>query len=930
MIPEPVRVRTDSHDVLGSLLGSGLVLTAGDALPDVGGGIRVHLSESAHDGRVAWRDPSTGAALVALDHGIGSARVRWGVLPEGHRAPCAVLTGDGPLRTAVVPEVDGATVDTRDIDQEVTGAALVCGDLLLGVALPGRETRVLAASALLAFPEARDVLADHALPVQADSVGSVAAVDIDLHLALQWFGEVTAGPAPSDPSEHARLTDMCLSMVRASPRAALEAAAAAERPGPLHAALDRLTADPGTPVEVFMDLVLFAVRGLEAWEADMCAVAARRLEAADVPSEHEAVRAEGTVTAHRLAAQLMGRQGRFAAGSDAVTALRGFLRGLPDDEHDRYRTIEIDTLWALAVALMDVERFQEADGILGDLVDSCVAAAERGVVGSRSQLVDALIARSGALAATGLAAEALRSATEAVRVCEELRVCAPDSHTQDLATAHLQRASVLRYFGREDEAAAAESLSQEVREQGPEVPANPAMSVRLLASRGREHAVAGRHTEALEVFTDMVRIVRAEGVRGSGGRAYLAMALLGQGDALFETGHKERALEASAEAVDVCRQGGVDLAGPGSSLMMPLVRHARLLHSMGRTRAVLDATIEIEDLAGEVDLGAGVLASGRAESAAMRAFTLWFLGRDREALDAAESALGLIADLPGGSYVRGQETAVRGLRDTLVTTLEHSGSGPEDPAGDPLRTGVRLSGTSVVQLNSGLFDMALGMASEAIEILRSSGEEGPEALKALAQAHAVRAWAHPENGALEAVVADAEAALHLMRNGAEGAAPRFLSSTLRTRGWALIRLERWEEAVPALVESVASTRAEVERGGAPSQNLADQVGQLARAYTWLGRYHHALPHAAEAVALGRAIMASGDDPDAAGELLGRHLTYLAFPLWKVGDAEAVTVAEEAVRVLEGLGERTPARDRTLAEARQLLDAVRGPGGSSTE
>jgi tetratricopeptide (TPR) repeat protein len=930
LIPEPVRVRTDDHESLGALLGPGIVLTAGDVIPAVGEGVRVQRSDTAHDGRVVWRDPSSGAALVDVDGGVGSARVRWGVLPEGPRVPCAVLTGDGPVRTALVPDGDGPAVDTRDIDREVTGAALVCGDLLLGVAVPGPDTPVLTASELLAVPEVRDILADHGLSDRADRVGSAVPADTDVDLARERLRTIVSAPPPSDPTEYARLTDTCLGLARALPHELLLAAASsAERPGPLHAALDRLIADPDTPVEVFMDLVLFDVRGLEAWEADVCAVAARRLEVADVPSEHEAARAEGTVRAHHLAARLMGRQGRFAAGSDAVTALRGFLRGLPDDEHDRYRTIEMDTLWALAVALADAEKLREAEGVLGDLVDSCVAAAERGVVGSRSQLVDALLARSGALVATGLAAEALRSATEAVRVCEELRVSAPDSHTQDLANAHLHRASVLRYLGREDEAAAAEALSQEAREQGPEVPTTPAMSVRLLASRGREHAVAGRHTEALAVFTDMVRIVRAEDVRGSGGRAFLVMGLLGQGDALFATGHKERALEAFAEAVDVCRQGGVDLAGPGSSLMMPLVRHARLLHSMGRTRAVLAATIEIEDLAGEVDLGAGVLASGRAESAAMRAFTLRFLGRDREALDAAETALGLIADLPGGSYVRGQETAVRGLRDTLVTTLEQSGSGPEDPAGDPLRTGVRLSDTSVVQLNSGLFDMALGMASEAIEILRSSGEEGSEALKALAQAHAVRAWAHPGN-ALEAAVADAEAALHLMRNGAEGAAPRFLNSTLRTRGWALSLLERWEEAVPALVESVASTRAEVERGGAPSRNLADQVGLLARAYTWLGRHHDALPHAAEAVALGRAIVASGDDPDAAGELLGRYLTYLAFPLWKVGDAEAVTVAEEAVRVLEGLGERTPARDRTLGEARQLLDAVRDPGGSAAE
>jgi tetratricopeptide (TPR) repeat protein len=819
-------------------------------------------------------------------------------------------------------------VDTRDIDREVTGAALVCGDLLLGVALPGPDTPVLTASELLAVPEVRDILADHGLSDRADRVGSAVPADADVDLARDRLRAIASAPPPSDPAEYARLTDTCLGLARALPHELLLAAASsAERPGPLHAALDRLIADPETPVEVFMDLVLFDVRGLEAWEADMCAVAARRLEVADVSLEHEAVRAEGTVTAHHLAARLMGRQGRFAAGSDVVAALRGFLRELPDDEHDRYRAVEINTLKRHTNALLAGGRDRASAEALDDLIAVCRTAIERGAVEHLSTLAEALGWQATGLLVADRPTESLESASERVRILGELQESDPGSRSQDLEAAHTQRATALRVLGRGDEAKAAEVQSWAMAEQRPEEPTGSFSSIMRQYRRGKEHFNAGRYTEAAEVLTEAARISRARGEGDDTDRQQAVTVLMLCSEALFHCGRKEEALEHSAEAVDMVRRIAEDFIAPGMTLMAALHRRARQLYAMGRASALLAATTEIEDLAAQADLGAfgGVLAPQRAESAVLRVYALRFLGRHRETLEAVEAALGLIADLPPGDAMRSWEASMHRERDAMETALEQQGEGPGDG------TGTSLSANSAVQLNAGSFDLALGLASEAIEILRSSGQGEPGALEGLAQALAVRARAHHNNRAFEASVADAEGALHLMRNGAEGVAPRFLAHVLRTRGWALSRLERWDEAVPAFVESVASTRTELERGGAHPVDLSRQLNELAVAYSWLGRHSDALPHAVEAAALSRAIVSSGDwDPDAAAELLGTCLTNLAFLLWKVGDAEAVTAAEEAVRVLEGLGGSTPARDHTLGEARQVLDAVRGPGGSAAE
>ncbi|KOX16005.1 hypothetical protein [Nocardiopsis sp. NRRL B-16309] len=567
-VPAPVTVRTDRQEVLGGLVGPRLVLAAGDSFPDTGGIVGVGAPGNGCAGRVVWHG-ADGAALITVDGDLPRpGPTRWGVLPEGRRTPCTVLTGDGAVRTTVEPAQDVPdrfSVDARDTGADITGAPVVCGDMVLGVVLSGPSHRVLPLTALPAVPAARAVLDHHGVSGRAEPIGTAIPAESGLprDLAVQRLHGIATSPPPSGPAEFARLTDTCLGLATALTTDVVEAADSVASPGPLHAALDRLAADPETPVEVFVHLFTAEVRGLRAWKAAFCAIAARRF-ADEAGRPRARLRAGAVVNAHRLAARALAGEERFAAVSDTLAELRVFLEGLPDDEHDAHRSAEIAALGHHALTLMRKDRSLEAAETYGVLAMACKAAVERGVGDHRSEFVGALSARAAMLMLLGLPAEALKCVSSAVRVGEKLREIDPGSVSEALGDAHGQRAILLRSLGRTAEAEASEALAAEVAGPRPEGPADPTEMVMLLGSRAKEHTVAGRHAEAAETLAEAVRYVPAGDQADEIDRRTLGILLSARAEALVRAGRPQEAREVAARAAEAGRRPGAPGAGPAA------------------------------------------------------------------------------------------------------------------------------------------------------------------------------------------------------------------------------------------------------------------------------------------------------------------------------------------------------------------------------
>jgi tetratricopeptide (TPR) repeat protein len=876
------------------------------------------------EGRVVWSGPE-GAALVSLNTNLGSTLVRWGVVPEGRRTPCTFLTEDRAIRTTIEPVENAAdrfSVDTRDIGQDITGAAVLCGDLLLGVALPGSAATVLTSEALLTDTAVQALLTDHGLFGQAAPVGASIPRPHTPEAAHRLLSNIAASPPPPD-TEYARITDTCLDLARSLPANVVEAADSADRYGPLHSALDRLIADPNTSVEVFLGLIPTEARTLQAWKADLYTVAARSF-ATEARLPGVKLWTEPAVKAYRAAVEALLNQGRLAAGSDAVAALRDYLDGLPEEEHDLYRSAEIAALTEHTAYLAGKERYPEALETSDALAAACHTAIDRGVSVDGAVLVTGLAVSATAALLAGHPVQALAFATDAVRVCEELREAAPGSLSSELGRAHMEQAAALRSLRRVDEAAAAEARGREALDHPSEESDGPRDAVMILISRSTLQSSAGQHKEAAETLAEAIRRIRSEGMEDHS--PMLGMMLSMRAGALFYSGHTAEALKVSEESAEVARRYSDDALGAGFSLTAVLIQRARALLQTGRARATLTITTEIADLVGERHPGeSSHISKVRAENMATRAHTLQRLGRDREALDTIDTALELIADLPASDDIQQWKAGLHNVRDTLEG-IPDSGRGHNPD--DPLRSGGRLRAVAQDSLGGGRIDLPIGLATEAIEILEPIEGTDPRAREELAWAHHIRADAYNKKGRHASTVVDAQTALRLLRKCAEPTVPGLFEAVLRMLAWGLLRSERWEEAVPVLTESVALRRTALERGDRRAlERLAEELSQLARAHSKLGQYREALPYATEAVTLSRKIAEVGNTaPDLSGALLANSLIHLAYPLGMVGDAEAVTVAEEAVRILEGLDEHAPSRDRLLNDASALLDSLRDTDG----
>lgn len=411
----PVRIRHDQHDLPGCLIGPRLVLTAGQGPP--GDRVVVRVLGTDRSAQVVWRAGSTGAALVAADTDIAPARVRWGSVPDMLRVPCAVLDVGRRDRITVTTGPEGPTADTRDIDRDVSGAVLACGDLLLGVVLPGTPSSVTTADDLLADEGVRGVLSDHGLPNRAipvgaslpepDSPDSAHAHSMDGNLE-----RIAAASPPADPVEHARLADLCLTLIRAEPTEAMRAAGLADGYGPLHAAIDRVIADPDTPLDVSVELYEALPESMEHVMGDLCAGAARRLEAEASSAEEDSVVRHYMDDAYDLALEAYEADGRMSAYMEILTDLRAALRGRQEGGPVVASAVG-EVLVDHAASLLEKGRFRDAAEAFGAAAEIYREYVEHGQEEHRAAWVRCLADRETALSAASRPDGAVESASGA-------------------------------------------------------------------------------------------------------------------------------------------------------------------------------------------------------------------------------------------------------------------------------------------------------------------------------------------------------------------------------------------------------------------------------------------------------------------------------------------------------------------------------------
>ncbi|MER7624553.1 tetratricopeptide repeat protein [Streptomyces sp. NPDC126503] len=460
-----------------------------------------------------------------------------------------------------------------------------------------------------------------------------------------------------------QLTALCFRHRTALAPTAMTTATQVERPGPLLAALHRIAADPGTPLDTLRQLNDGVPRSerLAVWACDL----ARHLmdRHRGLPPTPELVWILYTLSA-RLAA-LDRRAEALAPAGEAVAVARSLADPVP----------LIASLNAYADRLSDLGRREEALAAVTEAV-----ALARGSAGGHSpDLVESLNGLAARLSALGRHEEALAASEEAVRL-RRAAGAGTGAEARQLARSLRVHAERLWALGRKEEAMEAFFEAARVYDAmaGAESAYSPGHIATLyeMAVKGAE---MGWLSGAVSLAEHVVRISRAMArSRPDAHLPQLAESLGRLAWALQDAGRVEEALAAAEEALRI--QRGLVAIHPDAHLLglsATLSTVAALYAALGRPEQALAVTEEgVRILRGLARAYPEAHLHHLAVQLHTLATRLAALGREEEALSAVEEALGIRRGLAS----RAPDAHLPGVASSLIALslrLERSGR-PQD------------------------------------------------------------------------------------------------------------------------------------------------------------------------------------------------------------------------------------------------------------
>ncbi|GJF35058.1 hypothetical protein KNE206_77580 [Kitasatospora sp. NE20-6] len=600
-------------------------------------------------------------------------------------------------------------------------------------------------------------------------------------------------------------------------------------------------------------------------------------------------------------------------------------------------------------------------GKLGHVAES-VRTAERSVGlyrelvaqepdGHRPELAMALNTLANQYSSADDSEPALAAAEEAARIYAELDEATPGVFAADLAMGMFTRANCEAAAGRLDEAVASLfAVVEACRELAASEPrANAGSLARALRNLRICLVAAGRPSEAMDLVDEALATYADPDRDGADDLHPVILELLTSRAMCLDTlGRTDEGLAPLRLAVEIAR-GRAD--GPGGAGTAALVgqlgllgafafqvrRRAEAAGAAAETVALLRIRAQAEperyeaDLAGtlshQVNLLGSIARYDEAEAAAREAVAVRCRVADR---DGAAERIHVVAGLTGLAELLMMRLSPRQALEALDLAREH------ERRMTPEETAAHESVLTSAQCFRGLLLCMVGRRTEALPIVREAvaaadrfAETAPGRTIGLPVALFAAGSVLTDLELREEALPHLERAVALCRAPAEAgeAGYEIILATCLGALAACLALEpaQPERALAATTEALEICRRLAE--GDPEAGvglLARATGQQGLRLAAAGRSEESLRLTAEAVRLGRAHLAVDRRAHVLEPIDALHAFAAVRRLAAVEHTEALAAIDEAVALLEGLGEREPhLAEQMLGKAAALRDLLLG-------